>query len=78
MLIRLMGRTGIVLNSLTEGTRELALTRICSILRERDFIEFLLPWLNELMAKSIELSQICGENVKQTISGLLNWEANTS
>lgn len=78
MLIRLMGRTGIVLGSLAEATRELTLSRISHILCERDFIEFLLPWLNELLVKNIELSEGCAEGVRQTVSGLLSWEPDAS
>lgn len=45
MLIRLMGRTGVVLGELAAGTKDLTTSRVLAILRERDFVEFLQPWV---------------------------------
>ncbi len=78
MLIRLMGRTGIVLSELESGTVELMVTRILHILREHDFTEFLVPWLRELASKEVSLGRATSENVKQTIGSLLSWEPDAS
>jgi hypothetical protein len=48
LLIKLIGRTGVCLNSLELDTVELLLLHIVHILKEREFIDVLLPWVSTI------------------------------
>jgi hypothetical protein len=44
-LVRLMGRTGVCLDELTDATISNLLDSAVDLLKSREFIEVLLPWI---------------------------------
>ena len=55
MLIRLMGRTGVIINSLSPWVQDKVVFRLAKILEQKDFVEFLIPWLAMLPDQKIVL-----------------------
>ena len=73
-LIRLMGRTGVVLNSLSSWVQDRVIFRLAKILEQRDFVEFLIPWLAVLPDQKISLQNVDTLlKVKEAIFSLLEW-----
>ena len=74
MLIRLMGRTGVVLNSLSPWVQDKVIIRLAKILEQKDFVEFLIPWLAMLPDQKIVLNNVeTLLKVKEAIFSVLEW-----
>lgn len=59
MVIRLMGRTGVCIDSLTIETQIKVLKWCIKVLSQREFIDVLLPWVNDVHEQqSIEFEDI--------------------
>ena len=74
MLIRLMGRTGVIISALSPWVQDKVITRLAKILEQKDFVEFLIPWLAVLPDQKIVLSNVDTLlRVKESIFSVLEW-----
>ena len=54
-LVRVMGKTGVVIGRLSPKYGEDLLMRAISILRQREFVDLILPWMLHSIDKRLEL-----------------------
>ena len=74
LLIRLMGRTGVVIEHLDQPNIEFTLSKIIDLLSSGDFIDLLLTWVIAAVDRKIRLSINIQSNLARCLSELLSEE----
>ena len=72
LLIRLMGRTGIILKNLDQANCEYLLSRIIDMIGNQDFVNFLLPWTISYVDSKIQLSLHLQSSLSEALRSLLD------
>lgn len=74
-LIRLMGKTshaGDTLEQLSKPNLDHVISKIVEFLEEKEFIDFLVPWVSACMDHNIELTSTHRSSLIECIRGLLS------
>ena len=56
LLIRLIGRTGIVIEQLDSHNTECLVKRMLDLIGSREFVDFLLPWISACVDRRVQMS----------------------
>lgn len=71
-LIRLMGKTGIIIDRLDEKNIEFLMDKIIELIRSEEFVDLLLPWLIASIDKKVPLTLNLQGNINECLLCLLN------